>query len=66
MSGCDVRPPPAAGERYRRRMGSAEIITALVYVTRPWLLAQAPLTVEQVYLNAREILAGSTGGSMIS
>ena len=66
MGGCDVRPPPAAGERYRRRMGSAEIITALVYFTRPWLLLQAPLTVEQVYQNAREILAGSTGGSMIS
>ncbi|WP_162533983.1 hypothetical protein [Dietzia lutea] len=47
-------------------MGSAEIITASVYTTRPWLLLQAPLTVEQVYLNAREILAGSTGGSVIS
>ncbi|MGN0101409.1 hypothetical protein [Dietzia sp. CH92] len=47
-------------------MGSAEIITASVYITRPWLLLQAPLTVEQVYLNAREIFNGSTGGSMIS
>ncbi|WP_017835298.1 hypothetical protein [Dietzia sp. UCD-THP] len=47
-------------------MGSAEIITTIVYITRPWLLLQAPLTVDQVYLNAREILAGSTGGSMIS
>lgn len=47
-------------------MGSAEIITNIVYVTRPWLLLQAPLTVDQVYQNAREILAGSTGGSMIS
>ena len=51
---------------YRRRMGSAEIITVSVFITRPWLLLQAPLTVEQVYLNAREILAGSTGGSVIS
>lgn len=47
-------------------MGSAEIITASVYITRPWLVFQGPLTVEQIYLNAREILAGSTGGSMIS
>ncbi|MEH6820392.1 hypothetical protein [Dietzia psychralcaliphila] len=47
-------------------MGSAEIITTIVYIARPWLLAGAPLTVDQVYLNARDILAGSTGGSMIS
>ncbi|MFN3600449.1 MAG: hypothetical protein ACK4UY_03560 [Dietzia sp.] len=47
-------------------MGSAEIITTIVYIARPWLLLQAPLTVDQVYLNARDILAGSTGGSMIS
>lgn len=61
----DVASPPVTPGGYRRRMGSAEIITASVYITRPWLL-QAPLTVEQVYLNAREILAGSTGGSVIS
>ena len=47
-------------------MGSADIITTIVYLVRPWLVLQAPLTVDQVYLNAREILAGSTGGSMIS
>lgn len=47
-------------------MGSAEIITASVYLVRPWLLAQAPLTVEQVYQNASEIFNTSTGGSMIS
>jgi len=47
-------------------MGSAEIITGLVYLVRPWLLLQAPLTVDQVYVNAAEILAGSTGGSVIS
>lgn len=47
-------------------MGSAEIITGSVYLTRPWLLLQAPLTTEQVYLHAREILAGSTGGAFIS
>ncbi|HJC30400.1 MAG TPA: hypothetical protein H9759_13560 [Candidatus Dietzia intestinipullorum] len=47
-------------------MGSAEIITTSVYLARPWLLARAPLTVEQVYQNAREILAGSTGGAVIS
>ena len=47
-------------------MGSTEIITNIVYFARPWLLLQAPLTVEQVYLNAREILAGSTGGAVIS
>ncbi|EFV90250.1 hypothetical protein ES5_16912 [Dietzia cinnamea P4] len=62
----NVAPPPVPPGGYRRRMGSAEIITASVYITRPWLLLQAPLTVEQVYLNAREILAGSTGGSVIS
>lgn len=47
-------------------MGSAEIITHIVYLARPWLLLQGPLSVHEVYLNAREILAGSTGGSMIS
>lgn len=47
-------------------MGSAEIITGSVYLTRPWLLLQAPLAVEQVYQNAREIIAGATGGSVIS
>lgn len=47
-------------------MGSAEIITASVYITRPWLLLQGPLTVEQVYHHASEIFNGSTGGSMIS
>lgn len=47
-------------------MGSSDIITGIVYMVRPWLLAQAPLTVDQVYQNASEILAGSTGGSMIS
>ena len=46
-------------------MNSTEIITNIVIVFRPWL-AFTPLTVEQVYQNAREILAGSTGGSMIS
>ncbi|WP_131886173.1 hypothetical protein [Dietzia cinnamea] len=63
---ADVAAPPVAQGRYRQHMGSAEIITASVYITRPWLLLQAPLTGEQVYLNAREILAGSTGGSVIS
>lgn len=47
-------------------MGSAEIITTAVYVLRPWLLLEAPLTVEQVYQNASEMFNGSTGGSMIS
>lgn len=47
-------------------MGSAEMITGSVYLARPWLLLQAPLTVQQVYQNASEILAGATGGSMIS
>ena len=47
-------------------MGSAEIITTAVYILRPWLLLQAPLTVEQVYQNASEMFNGSTGGSMIS
>ncbi|MGW8591776.1 hypothetical protein ACWGLC_08745 [Dietzia sp. NPDC055877] len=47
-------------------MGSAEIITIGVYILRPWLLLQAPLPVEEVYLNASQIFNGSTGGSMIS
>ncbi|MCT2061428.1 hypothetical protein [Dietzia cinnamea] len=47
-------------------MGSAEIITAAVYVFRPWLLLEAPLTVEQVYVNAAEMISGSTGGSVQS
>ena len=47
-------------------MGSAEIITGIVYLARPWLLLGAPLTIEQVYRNANEILIGSTGGSMVS
>ena len=47
-------------------MGSAAIVTTMVYITRPWLLLEARLMGDQVYLNAREILAGSTGGSMIS
>ena len=58
--------PRAVTGRYRRRMGSAEIITTAVYILRPWLLLQAPLTVEQVYANASEIFNGSTGGSMVS
>ncbi|MCT2057638.1 hypothetical protein AB6N35_10115 [Dietzia cinnamea] len=66
VSGVDAASPPVTPGGYRRRMGSAEIITVSVFITRPWLLLQAPLTVEQVYLNAREILAGSTGGSVIS
>ncbi|GLB65056.1 hypothetical protein NCCP2495_29360 [Dietzia sp. NCCP-2495] len=51
---------------YRRRMGSAEIITASVYITRPWLLFQGPLTTEQIYMNASQIFNASTGGSMVS
>lgn len=62
----DVVTPRGLPGGYRQRMGSAEIITASVYITRPWLLLQAPLTVEQVYQNASEIFNGSTGGSMIS
>ncbi len=47
-------------------MGSAEIITIGVYILRPWLLLQAPLPVEEVYLNASQIFNGSMGGSMVS
>ncbi|MFL0580107.1 hypothetical protein [Dietzia sp. 179-F 9C3 NHS] len=47
-------------------MNSSEIITAGVLLFRPWLIFTPPLTTEQVYHHAREILAGSTGGSMIS
>ncbi|HIW69427.1 MAG TPA: hypothetical protein H9878_15140 [Candidatus Dietzia merdigallinarum] len=47
-------------------MGSAEIITIGVYILRPWLLLQAPLTVDQVYVNAADIINGSSGGSIIS
>ena len=41
-------------------------ITTSVLITRPWLVFAMPLTPEQLYVHAREILAGSTGGSMIS
>lgn len=58
--------PRAAAAGYRQRMGSAEIITIGVYILRPWLLLQAPLAVEQVYVNAADIIAGSSGGSVIS
>lgn len=47
-------------------MGSAEIITIGVYILRPWLLLEAPLTIEQVYVNASQIINGSSGGSMVS
>lgn len=47
-------------------MGSAEIITASVYITRPWLVFQGPLTVDQLYMNASQIFNASTGGSMVS
>src|SRR5699024_5368900 len=47
-------------------MGSAEISTTSVYLARPWPRARAPLTVEQVYQNAREILAGATGDTVVS
>lgn len=47
-------------------MNSTEIITAGVLLFRPWLILTPPLTTEQVYHHASEILAGSTGGSMIS
>lgn len=66
------QPAHADGEQARGSrdmlagMNSTEIITNIVLVARPWLVFQMPLTVEQVYVNAREILAGSTGGSMIS
>ncbi|MEO9220796.1 MAG: hypothetical protein ABI251_03280 [Mycobacteriaceae bacterium] len=46
-------------------MDSTEIITTSVLLHRPWLIG-VPLTPHQIYLNARDILAGSTGGSMIS
>ena len=51
---------------YSQQMGSAEIITIGVYILRPWLLLQAPLTIDQVYVNAADIINGSTGGSIIS
>lgn len=51
---------------YSQRMGSAEIITIGVYILRPWLLLQAPLTIDQVYVNAADIINGSSGGSVIS
>lgn len=51
---------------YSQQMGSAEIITIGVYILRPWLLLQAPLTVDQVYVNAADIINGSSGGSIIS
>lgn len=51
---------------YPQWMGSAEIITIGVYILRPWLLLQAPLPIEQVYVNASQIINGSSGGSVIS
>lgn len=51
---------------YSQQMGSAEIITIGVYILRPWLLLQAPLTIDQVYVNAADIINGSSGGSIIS
>ena len=61
-----VPAPRVAAAGYRQCMGSAEIITIGVYILRPWLLLEAPLTIEQVYVNAADIIAGSTGGSVIS
>ena len=58
--------PLAVAAGYRRPMGSAEIITIGVYILRPWLLLEAPLTIEQVYVNASQIINGSSGGSVIS
>ena len=53
------------GASYTLGMDSTEIITTSVLLYRPWLIG-VPLTPHQIYLNAREILAGSTGGAVIS